>query len=80
MMATEEEAEELTATEAAKRYNMSGSWLIRQHKAGKIEARMIGPLYVFKRASLEHWLETRPKRGDNTRARWQRQKAETSHE
>ena len=75
-MATQDDAEELTATEAAHRYNISQSWLIRQHKEGKIEARMIGPLYVFKRASLEQWMATRPRRGDNTRERWQRQKAE----
>lgn len=74
-MTEQEPAEELTATEAAYQYHISQSWLIRQHKEGKIQARMIGPMYVFNRASLERWLETRPKRGDNTRQRWQQQKA-----
>jgi hypothetical protein len=63
----EEEAIELTATEAARRYNVSGSWLIRNStlKGGPIKARMLGPLYVFDRASIEAWLESRPRRGDN---------------
>jgi hypothetical protein len=65
----------LTATEASRQYDVSQSWLIRQHKAGKIQARMIGPLYVFDRNSLEHWLATRRRRGDSTRLRWEQQKA-----
>ncbi len=71
------ETEELTATEAARRYNVSGSWLIRNStaKGGPIKARMIGPLYLFDRASLEQWLETRPRRGDN-RKRRQKEEAE----
>ena len=63
----EEEQQELTATEAARRYNISGSWLIRNStlKGGPIKARMVGPLYLFDRASLEKWLDERPRRGDN---------------
>lgn len=63
----EEDQQELTATEAARRYNISGSWLIRNStlKGGPIKARTVGPLYVFDRASIEAWLATRPRRGDN---------------
>lgn len=69
------EAEELTATEAARRYNVSGSWLIRNStlKGGTIKARMVGPLYLLERASIEEWMATRPRRGDN---RKRQQKAE----
>ena len=65
----EEEQQELTATEAARRYNVSGSWLIRNStlKGGPIKARTVGPLYVFDRSSIEAWLATRPRRGDNRR-------------
>lgn len=56
-------AEELTAKEAERRYNVSGSWLIRKHKEGLIEARMIGPIYLFKPESIEAWLKVRKTRG-----------------
>lgn len=74
----EEEAEELTATQAARQYNVSGSWLIRNStlKGGTIKARMVGPLYLLERASIEEWLNTRPRRGDNRR---RKQEAEDSN-
>ena len=63
----EEAAKELTATEAARRYNISGSWLIRNStlKGGPIKARIVGPIYLFDPESIEAWLATRPRRGDN---------------
>lgn len=75
----EEEANELTATEAARRYNVSGSWLIRNStlKGGKIKARMVGPLYLFNRASIEAWIDTRPRRGKHPH---KKPKTEGEHE
>lgn len=56
-------AEELTVTEASRRYNVSGGHLTRLAQAGTITARRVGPLWLLDKESLENWITHRPKRG-----------------